>query len=168
MDAVSISETSLNFQQTTRRNFPEDSHLHFRRLENLNSHPVMSLGTENRSNRSVRMAGTWPEIGSLSSIHKSDTLLLWWWLLLLLLWWGETVSLWDWASDVRFVNPPVDLWVKTEQRTGENQRTRKILSHGHPPKMSHELTACPMARSPFYGDSNGYNFKRIRNDRSVT
>jgi len=66
-----LSETSLNFQQTTRRNFPEDSHLHFRRRENLNSHPVMSLGTENRSNRSVRMAGTWPEIEPVSSVHKS-------------------------------------------------------------------------------------------------
>jgi hypothetical protein len=27
MEAVSISETSVNFYQTTRRNIPEDSHL---------------------------------------------------------------------------------------------------------------------------------------------
>jgi hypothetical protein len=37
MEAAVISETSVNFYQTTRRNFPEDSH-HIRRRENLNSH----------------------------------------------------------------------------------------------------------------------------------
>jgi hypothetical protein len=31
-------ETSVNFYQTTRRNVPEDSHLHTRRFENLKSH----------------------------------------------------------------------------------------------------------------------------------
>jgi hypothetical protein len=35
METASISETSLNFYQTTRRNNPEDSHLHARRRENL-------------------------------------------------------------------------------------------------------------------------------------
>jgi hypothetical protein len=35
MDAVSISETSVNFYQTTQRNIPEDSHLHTRRRESL-------------------------------------------------------------------------------------------------------------------------------------
>jgi transposase-like protein len=34
MEAVSISETSVNFYQTTRRNIPEDSHFHIRRREN--------------------------------------------------------------------------------------------------------------------------------------
>jgi hypothetical protein len=29
MEAASTSETSVNFYQTTRRNNPEDSHLHF-------------------------------------------------------------------------------------------------------------------------------------------
>jgi hypothetical protein len=29
MEAVSTSETSVNFYQITRRNAPEDSHLHF-------------------------------------------------------------------------------------------------------------------------------------------
>jgi hypothetical protein len=38
MEAVSASETSVNFYQTTRRNNPEDSHLHTRRRENLKSH----------------------------------------------------------------------------------------------------------------------------------
>jgi hypothetical protein len=40
VEAVSISETSVNFYHTTRRNIPEDSHLHIRRIENLKSHPV--------------------------------------------------------------------------------------------------------------------------------
>jgi hypothetical protein len=31
MEAVSTSETSVNFYQTTRRNIPEDSHLHTHR-----------------------------------------------------------------------------------------------------------------------------------------
>jgi hypothetical protein len=34
--AKSTSETSVNVYQTTRRNNPEDSHLHTRRLKNLN------------------------------------------------------------------------------------------------------------------------------------
>jgi hypothetical protein len=35
MGAANTSETSVSFYQTTRRNNPEDSHLHTRRLENL-------------------------------------------------------------------------------------------------------------------------------------
>jgi hypothetical protein len=35
MEAVSTSETSVNFYQTTWRNIPEDSHVHTRRRENL-------------------------------------------------------------------------------------------------------------------------------------
>jgi hypothetical protein len=35
MEAVRTSETSANFYQTTRRNIPEDSHLHTRCRENL-------------------------------------------------------------------------------------------------------------------------------------
>jgi hypothetical protein len=39
---ASISETSVNFYQTTRRNIPEDSYLHTRRRENLKSlHPLL-------------------------------------------------------------------------------------------------------------------------------
>jgi hypothetical protein len=37
MESVSTSETSVNFYQTTRRNIPEDRHLHTRRRENLKS-----------------------------------------------------------------------------------------------------------------------------------
>jgi hypothetical protein len=38
MVTSSIFETSVNFYETTRRNNPEDSHLHTRRRENLKSH----------------------------------------------------------------------------------------------------------------------------------
>jgi hypothetical protein len=38
MEAASTSEMSVNFYQTTRRNSPEDSHLHTRSRENLKSH----------------------------------------------------------------------------------------------------------------------------------
>jgi hypothetical protein len=37
VEAVSISETSVNYQ-ATQRNIPEDRHLHTRRQENLKSH----------------------------------------------------------------------------------------------------------------------------------
>jgi hypothetical protein len=37
METASISESSANFYQTTRRNNTEDSHLHTRRRENLKS-----------------------------------------------------------------------------------------------------------------------------------
>jgi hypothetical protein len=40
MEAVRISETSVNFYETTQRNIPEDSHLHTRRLENLKSYQI--------------------------------------------------------------------------------------------------------------------------------
>jgi hypothetical protein len=38
MEAARASETSINFYLTTRRNKPEDSHLHSYRRENLKSH----------------------------------------------------------------------------------------------------------------------------------
>jgi hypothetical protein len=38
MEAVSSSEMLVSIYQTTRRNIPEDSHLHTRRHENLKSH----------------------------------------------------------------------------------------------------------------------------------
>jgi hypothetical protein len=37
MEAVGTSETSVNFNVTTRRYIPEDSKLHTRRRENLKS-----------------------------------------------------------------------------------------------------------------------------------
>jgi hypothetical protein len=41
MEAESTSETSVNFYQTTRRNIPEDSHLHIRRRLKLKSHVLI-------------------------------------------------------------------------------------------------------------------------------
>jgi hypothetical protein len=38
MEAANTSETSINVYQTTRRNNPEDSHLHARRRGNLKFH----------------------------------------------------------------------------------------------------------------------------------
>jgi hypothetical protein len=38
MEAASTSETPVNFYKTTRRNIPEDGHLHTRRRENLKSY----------------------------------------------------------------------------------------------------------------------------------
>jgi hypothetical protein len=38
MESASTSKTSVNFYQTTRRNIPEDIHVHTRRRENLKSH----------------------------------------------------------------------------------------------------------------------------------
>jgi hypothetical protein len=38
MDAAHTSETSVYFNETTRRYIPEGYHLHIRRRENLNSH----------------------------------------------------------------------------------------------------------------------------------
>jgi hypothetical protein len=43
MKAASISETSVNFHQTTRCNNPEDSHLHTRRRENLKYHSLLFI-----------------------------------------------------------------------------------------------------------------------------
>jgi hypothetical protein len=43
IEAVNTSETSVNFYQTTRRNNPEDSHLHTQRRENLKSHLLLYI-----------------------------------------------------------------------------------------------------------------------------
>jgi hypothetical protein len=43
MEAISTSETSVNFYQTTRRNNPEDSHLHALRRKNLKSHEISKV-----------------------------------------------------------------------------------------------------------------------------
>jgi hypothetical protein len=45
MEAASTSEISINFYQITRRNIPEDSHLHTRCRENLKSYLVFWLFT---------------------------------------------------------------------------------------------------------------------------
>jgi hypothetical protein len=43
MEAVSTFQTSVNFNQITRRNNPEDGHLHTDRRENLKSHRVLTI-----------------------------------------------------------------------------------------------------------------------------
>jgi hypothetical protein len=43
MEAASASETSVNFYQTTRRNNPEDSHLHISRRENPKSRKIIIM-----------------------------------------------------------------------------------------------------------------------------
>jgi len=48
MEAVRTSETSVNFNVTTRRYIPEDSKLHTRRRENLKSHTEPNLLTLTR------------------------------------------------------------------------------------------------------------------------
>jgi hypothetical protein len=40
MEAVSTSETPVNFYKTTRCNIPDDSHLHTSRRDNLKSHDL--------------------------------------------------------------------------------------------------------------------------------
>jgi hypothetical protein len=41
MEAVSTSETSVNFYQTARRNIPEDGHLLTHSRDNLKSHQIL-------------------------------------------------------------------------------------------------------------------------------
>jgi hypothetical protein len=43
METANTPETSVNFYQMTRRNIPEDGHLHNRRRENLKFHPVQGM-----------------------------------------------------------------------------------------------------------------------------
>jgi hypothetical protein len=50
MEAVRNSETSLHFNDTTRRSIPEGCHLHTRRRENLKSHDALSSSFYTESN----------------------------------------------------------------------------------------------------------------------
>jgi hypothetical protein len=43
MEAASTSKTSVNFYQTTRRNIPEDSHLHTHRRENRKYQQILDI-----------------------------------------------------------------------------------------------------------------------------
>jgi hypothetical protein len=49
IEAVSTSETSVSFYETTRRNIVEDGHLHAGRHENLKSYLQMDLVSDNSS-----------------------------------------------------------------------------------------------------------------------
>jgi hypothetical protein len=46
MEAASTFETSVSFDQTIRRNIPEESRLHTRRRKNLKSHQVFMSSSE--------------------------------------------------------------------------------------------------------------------------
>jgi hypothetical protein len=69
MEAVSSSETSVNIYQITRRNIPEDNHLHTRRL----SYQILSLDlseieiklTENEQAARPRLELSTPRIEAL-------------------------------------------------------------------------------------------------------
>jgi hypothetical protein len=54
METASTSETLVNFYQTTRRNDPEDSHLHTRRCENLKSDRPSCIRRQTFSNAQTR------------------------------------------------------------------------------------------------------------------
>jgi hypothetical protein len=53
MEAASTPETSINFYQTTRRNNPEDSHLHTCRRENLKSGEMALVFLKKQAIRSI-------------------------------------------------------------------------------------------------------------------
>jgi hypothetical protein len=52
--ALSTTETSVSFYAATRRNIPEDGHLHIRCLENLNS-PLTASPFLSQSDVSVKL-----------------------------------------------------------------------------------------------------------------
>lgn len=49
MEAVRLSETSDNFNDSTGRNIPEDGHVHIRRRENLTFHKAVPTSSTRRS-----------------------------------------------------------------------------------------------------------------------
>jgi hypothetical protein len=50
IEAASTYETSVNFYQTTRRNIPEDSHIHSRSRKNLKSRLAELLSASQEGN----------------------------------------------------------------------------------------------------------------------
>jgi hypothetical protein len=68
MEAVSISEMSVNFYQATEHNIPKDSHLHTHCYENLKSHinPLLhdddnDENANNYSTVSLKLSLTWAD-----------------------------------------------------------------------------------------------------------
>jgi hypothetical protein len=53
MEAARTSETSVDIQLRTRQYIPEDSGLHTRRRENLKSHEIIAVYTENHTVQST-------------------------------------------------------------------------------------------------------------------
>jgi hypothetical protein len=58
MEAVRTSETSVNFNVTTRRYIPEDSKLHTRRRENLKSQTATNLQVLSKAGNSFSNSAT--------------------------------------------------------------------------------------------------------------
>jgi hypothetical protein len=56
MEAANTSKTSIYFYQTTRRNIPEDSPLHTRRLENMKFHLIRISLSEGRETKGVNLS----------------------------------------------------------------------------------------------------------------
>jgi hypothetical protein len=54
MEALNTSETLVNFYQNTRRNSPENSHLHTRHHDNLKSHMTSVFGMKVRSQTQLK------------------------------------------------------------------------------------------------------------------
>jgi hypothetical protein len=69
--AASTSETSVNFYQTTRRNNPEDSHLHTRCSENLKSRPRRANFTLSNLKKDYTYKSSWPTIKPRTSEMQS-------------------------------------------------------------------------------------------------
>jgi hypothetical protein len=59
LETASSSETSVNFYQITRRNIPEDSHLHPRCRENLKSQQHMNWANNNNNNNDCSTASNY-------------------------------------------------------------------------------------------------------------
>jgi hypothetical protein len=81
MEAVSTSETSVNFYQTILRNIPEDSRLHTRRRENLKSHiGIQACSTVCKQTRVTNEGGPYLTATFILSSGDSTWLLIGGWL----------------------------------------------------------------------------------------
>jgi hypothetical protein len=92
MEEVSISETSVNFYQTTRHNNQEDSHLHIRRRENLKPHFCV-LCCKDLTTSCIQE--TRQIILGMEFPHRTEFYIL---LFLLAAWWGIFSSLEPWCQ----------------------------------------------------------------------
>jgi hypothetical protein len=72
MEAIRTSETSVNFNVTTRRCVPEDSKFYTRRGENLKSHQIILLSQNYSFSMALRpVFGPWPPQTSSSTTEAS-------------------------------------------------------------------------------------------------
>jgi hypothetical protein len=66
-----MSEISVNFYQTTRRNIPDDSHLHTRRRENLKSQPAYRLNKLLRKEKTSEQNADQSSV--ITKLHASES-----------------------------------------------------------------------------------------------